>query len=151
MVSDSRPAVIAAGTPFDVPLYAIGTYQLQVWVDGLLCIKGEQYNELSASTISFTFDLPSDSSVVATVTTSTGATSFSTRVQTSSSRDSVLPAGEPFSVPSYTVGSGMCRVYLDGVIAIQGVTWQEVSSTSICFLVDIPTDIEITAVCSAVS
>ena len=149
--SESRDAVIAAGTAFDVPAYEIGTNQLQVWVNGLLCVKGNQYTEVSTSTIAFTFDLPADASVVATVTTSAGSTSFTTQVQTSSSREATMPAGTVFTVPAYTVGSDMCRIYLDGLTAIQDVTWQEVSATSIKFLVDIPADMEITVVCSVVS
>lgn len=151
LTSEIRESVITAGKAFDVPAYEVGADQLQVFVDGLLCVKGSQYTEVSSSSIAFTFDLPADAFVVATVTASKGASALTTQVQTSESRDSVLVAGSAYTVPAYSVGKGMCRVYLDGVMAVQGVTWQEVSPTSISFTVDIPTDVEITAVCSAIS
>lgn len=143
--------MITAGTAFDVPAYAVGASELQVWVDGLLCVKGEQYSELSSTTIAFTFDLPDDATVTATATTAAGGTSFTTAVQSSTSRSAPIASGELYAVPEYTVGSSMCEVYLDGIRAMLGATWDESSSTTIRFLTAIPADMEIVAVCRKVS
>ena len=151
LTSSGRSSVIAAGTAFDVPTYTVGASELQVWIDGLLCVKGEQYTEVSNSTIAFTFDLPADATVTATATTAVGATAFTTSVQASASRSGPIASGELYAVPEYTVGSSMCEVYLDGIRAMLGTTWEEASSTTIRFLTAIPADMEIVAVCRKVS
>lgn len=151
LTSSGRSSVIAAGTAFDVPTYTVGASELQVWIDGLLCVKGEQYEEASATTITFTFDLPADATVTATATTAVGATAFTTSVQASASRSGPIASGELYAVPEYTVGSSMCEIYLDGIRAMVGTTWEEASSTTIRFLTAIPADMEIVAVCRKVS
>lgn len=151
LTSSGRPSAIAAGTTFAVPTYTVGSSELQVWVDGLLCVKGDQYTEVSNSTIAFTFDLPADVSVTATATTAVGATAFTTSVQASASRSGPIASGELYAVPEYTVGSSMCEVYLDGLQAQIGSVWEEASSTAIRFLTAIPADMEIVAVCRKVS
>ena len=151
LTSSGRSSVITAGTAFDVPAYTVGSSELQVWVDGLLCVKGEQYEETSATTIAFTFDLPADATVTATATTAAGATAFTTSVQTSASRSGVIASGELYSVPEYSIGSSMCEVYLNGLQAQIGSVWEEASSSEIRFLTAIPADMEITVVCRKIS
>ena len=151
LTSSGRPSAIAAGTAFDVPTYTVGASELQVWIDGLLCVKGEQYTEVSNEAIAFTFDLPADATVTATATTAVGATAFTTSVQASASRSGPIASGELYAVPEYTVGSSMCEIYLDGIRAPLGTTWEESSSSTIRFLTAIPADMEIVAVCRKVS
>lgn len=147
LTSESRPSVITAGTAFDVPSYTVGSNELLVWVNGLILSKGEHYTETSSGVIAFTFDLPADASVVATATSSSGATAFVTSVQTSASRASDIASGSSYSVPSYSLGASMCEVYLDGLRAAVGSAFSELSETAIQFLTTIPADVEITVVC----
>lgn len=151
LTSSGMASVLPAGTAFDVPVYAVGSSELQVWIDGLLCVRGEQYNEVSPTAVSFTFDLPADASVTATVTTASGATAFTTSTHTSASRETNIASGELYAVPEYSLGSSMCEIYLDGLQAQIGSAWEEASSTSIRFLTAIPADMEIVAVCRLVS
>ena len=151
LISSGRWSDIAAGTAFDVPTYTVGASELQVWIDGLLCVEGEQYTEVSNAAIAFTFDLPADATVTATATTAVGATAFTTSIQASASRSSAIASGELYAVPEYTVGSSMCEIYLDGIRAMVGTTWEEASSTTVRFLTAIPADMEIVAVCRKVS
>lgn len=55
----SRATAIAAGTDFTVPAYRVGFGELQVWLDGVLCVPGEdaahcQYREIGAAGASST-------------------------------------------------------------------------------------------------
>lgn len=72
--------------------------------------------------------------------------SVSRKVFTSSNRSSVLAAGTAFEVPTYTKGDNSLSVSLNGLLCTKGVEYTEVSTTSISFTSDIPTDYEITAV-----
>jgi len=65
--SDSRSAVISAGTAWTVPQHTVGGDELLVWIEGLLCICGVEYTDTSATTITFTSDIPTDFSLVAEV------------------------------------------------------------------------------------
>ena len=58
--TDTRTEALAAGTPYGVPAYAVGTGALMVFLDGILCNAGVEYNELTSTTISFTSDIPLD-------------------------------------------------------------------------------------------
>lgn len=57
---DTRTEALAAGAAYTVPSYAVGTGALMVFLDGILCNAGVEYNELSSTTISFTSDVPLD-------------------------------------------------------------------------------------------
>lgn len=72
--------------------------------------------------------------------------SVSHKVFTSSNRSTVLTAGTAFGVPTYTNGDNSLSVFLNGLLCSNGVEYTEVSTTSISFTSDIPTDFEITAV-----
>lgn len=152
LVSTERASVHPAGVAFDVPLYEVGSGQLQVFYNGLLCLKGadEQYVEDTNTTIKFNFAVPTDAEICAVSTTSSDG-SVSIQTVTSTRRDSVLTAGTPFPVASHAVGSDMIKVYLDGLLCLQGVQFEEVSATAIKFTSDIPADVEITVQTTTVS
>ncbi len=67
VTSDSRSAVLSAGTAWTVPQHTVGSNELLVWIEGLLCISGVEYTDTSATTITFTSDIPTDFSLVAEV------------------------------------------------------------------------------------
>lgn len=148
--SVDRASVHPAGAAFDVPSFTVGSDELQVFFNGLLLVKGQEYSEVSNTTISFTFDLPTDAEITAVSTTSANGAVAMT-AQTSSSRDGVLLAGTPFAVPAHAVGSDLIRVYLDGLLCQEGVHFNEVSSTAISFTSDVAADVEITTIVTVVS
>ena len=45
----SRSAAIAAGTQFTVPRYEVGAHVLEVFLDGVACMTGEQYTETGST------------------------------------------------------------------------------------------------------
>lgn len=75
-----------------------------------------------------------------------GGGSVSRKVFTSSNRSTVLTAGTAFGVPTYTKDDNSLSVFLNGLLCSKSVEYTEVSTTSISFTSDIPTDFEITAV-----
>ena len=149
--SENRANDIAIGTAFDVPKYELGNNSLQVFINGLLCVKDTHYVEKTTSTITFTSIIPKDATITAVVTTSSGATSLSTAIATSESRGNPIPAGQTYTTPPYTVGSDFLKVYLNGVLAVNQVNYEEVSKTSIRFTSEIPTDMQICVVATLVS
>lgn len=44
-LAGSRSAAITAGQKFSVPPYTVGGAQLEVYIDGVACIDGQQYAE----------------------------------------------------------------------------------------------------------
>lgn len=150
LYSVDRSSVHPAGVAFDVPAYTMGSGELQVFFNGILCIAGEQYVEDTATTIKFNFDLPQDAEVCA-ISTSSADGSVVIQTVTSQSRDSVLTAGTPFAVPNHAVGSDLIKVYLDGLLCLETEHYQEVSSSAIVFTSDIPKDMQITVTVTTVS
>lgn len=69
LVSSSRESVITKGTSFTVPEYSIGSGNLQVFYDGLLCREGidAQYLETSTTSITFNDDIATDVEIVVLV------------------------------------------------------------------------------------
>ena len=149
--SENRANDIAIGTAFDVPKYELGNNSLQVFINGLLCVKDTHYLEKTTSTITFTSIIPKDATITAVVTTSSGAGALATTVATSDSRTSDLPVGSTYTTPTYTLGSDLVKVYLDGLLALQGVQYQELTSKSIKFLTAIPKNVQIVVVASVAS
>lgn len=141
-VSVDRASVHPAGTAFDVPRYAIGSGELSVFYNGLLCVAGRDYTEASETTVTFSFDLPVDAEITAVSTTSPDG-SMSLTTQTSESRDGVLKAGTPYAVPAHAVGSDFLKVFLNGLMCQEGVHFTELSSSAISFTSDIPADAQI--------
>lgn len=150
LTSVDRASVHPAGTAFDVPQYQPGTGELQVFFNGILCVKGEQYTEDTETSIKFTFDLPKDAEVCA-VSTSSSDGSVAIQTVTSQSRDSVLVAGAPFAVPQHVVASDLIKVYLNGLLCLEGEHFIEQSATAITFTSDIPADMPITVTVTTVS
>ena len=54
------PAVLKAGTAFEVPEHSVGSTNLLVCYNGALCVAGadEQYVDVSSTSIRFNDDLP---------------------------------------------------------------------------------------------
>lgn len=69
LVSSSRSSVITKGSSFTVPEYTVGSGNLQVFYDGLLCVEGEdaQYIETSSTSITFNDDIATDVEIVVLV------------------------------------------------------------------------------------
>lgn len=69
LVSSSRESVITKGTSFTVPEYSVGSGNLQVFYDGLLCLEGEdaQYVETSSTSITFNDDIATDVEIIVLV------------------------------------------------------------------------------------
>lgn len=64
------------------------------------------------------------------------------------SRADVVPAGEPWTTPSYAPGTGALEVYLDGVYCAAGAQYAETGaagapSEAIVFTFDIGTDFDV--------
>lgn len=150
LTSVDRASVHPAGSPFDVPAYTVGADDLQVFYNGLLLVAGSDYTEASGTTITFSFDLPTDAEVTAVSTTSANG-AVSSSISTSENRAGVLTAGTPFTVQSHAVGSDLIKVYLNGLLCQEGVHFQEVSATAIIFTSDIAADVQITTVVTVVS
>lgn len=74
LTSAVRDAVLTAGTAFEVPEYTKGDNSLAVYIGGLLCTKGVEYNEVTAKTISFTSDIPADFEITVVVYSSSEST-----------------------------------------------------------------------------
>ena len=70
LTSSVRSEVLTAGTAFSVPEYTMGDGSLAVYLCGLLCSKGVEYEEVSAKSISFTSDIPADFEITAVVLSS---------------------------------------------------------------------------------
>ena len=67
VTSNSRESVLTADTAWTVPQHTVGGDELLVWIEGLLCTRGIEYTDASATTITFTSDIPTDFSLVAEV------------------------------------------------------------------------------------
>lgn len=69
LISPSRESVITKGTSFNVPEYTVGSGNLQVFYDGLLCREGAdaQYIETSSTSITFNDDIATDVEIVVLV------------------------------------------------------------------------------------
>lgn len=67
VTSNSREAVLTAGTAWTVPQHTVGGDELLVWIEGLLYTRGVEYTDASSTTITFTSDIPTDFSLVAEV------------------------------------------------------------------------------------
>lgn len=139
-VSQSRDAVVSAGTAFTVPQYTMGSHSLSVYWDGLLTAAGITYTEDTSSTIKFADDLPADVEVIVVIDGS--STTAGTRArQVDDSRAAVLAAGVAYSVPEHSMSENRIRVWLDGLLA-DG-CFEERSTTEIAFNSDIPKDMQI--------
>jgi hypothetical protein len=147
--STARDSILTAGTEFEVPSHTVGNNSLQVYLDGLLCTNGNEYEEASSTAVTFTSDIAADVEILAVVTDPAGST-ITTRTQTDASH-AAYAEGDSYGVPSYSLGAGALKVYLDGLIAVEGVTYKEVTSTTISWLTAIPATTEIYVVASTIN
>ena len=67
VTSNSREAVLTAGTAWTVPQHTVDSNELAVYIEGLLCTRGIEYTDKSATTIAFTSDIPAAFSLAAEV------------------------------------------------------------------------------------
>lgn len=91
--SSNRSETLTAGTALVVPAYTVGDNSLSVYIGGLLCSKGVEYNEVTAKTISFTSDMPANFEITVVAYSSSESAGGAVAVQTDESRASVLKAG----------------------------------------------------------
>lgn len=146
LTSVDRGSVLTAGTVFTVPEYKSDLNNLQVYLDGLLCIPGSngQYTEYSATGIKFTFDIAPSSEITALVTVGSSYEGKLTyRLLTSENRSSDLPIGTAFNVPEHQVGFGRLKVYLDGILLQENLDYTEINSSSIQFNFNLPASSQI--------
>ena len=136
LTSVDRGSVLVAGTDFTVPEYSSELNNLQVYVDGLLCVPGEsgQYIEVSSTVIRFNFDIQPSSEITALATIgSSYEGKLVQRSLISENRTTDLEVGATFNVPEHQVGYGRLKVYLDGLMLQEQIDYTEVNSSSIAF------------------
>ena len=143
LTSSVRSEVLAAGTAFTVPVYTVGDNSLSVYIGGLLCSKGIEYNEVTAKTISFTSDIPAGFEITVVVYSSSESAGGAVAVQNDKAGASVLKAGTAYAVPTHPLAENRLKVYLGGALS-DG--WTEVSETAISFNCDIPAMMPITVI-----
>ena len=141
--SSNRSETLTAGTAFEVPTYTKGDNSLSVYIGGLLCSKGVEYNEVTAKTISFTSDVPAGFEITVVAYSSSESAGGAVAVQTDESRASVLKAGTAYAVPTHPLAENRLKVYLGGALS-DG--WTDVSETAISFNCDIPAMMPITVI-----
>ncbi len=67
VTSNSREAVLTAGTAWTVPQHTVDSNELAVYIEGILCTRGVEYTDASSTTITFTSDIPAAFSLAAEV------------------------------------------------------------------------------------
>ena len=146
LTSVDRGSVLVAGTDFTVPEYSSELNNLQVYIDGLLCVPGVsgQYIEVSSTIIRFNFDIQPSSEI--TVLATVGSSYEGKLVQRtliSEGRSTDLVVGASFNVPEHQVGYGRLKVYLDGLMLQEQIDYSEVNSSSIQFNFNLPASSQI--------
>lgn len=121
--------------------FTVGSHQVKVFLNGLLIPEGIGFTENSDGTsVEILYSLTVGDEIDIEVST---ATSLTVVVQRDSSRDAVMAAGTSYTVPEHKVGINHLTVYLDGMCALEGITYTDASTTTITFTNDIPIDMEI--------
>ena len=133
VVSTSRSASI---TTFDTPPYTLGSHELQVFLNGLLCVEGTDYTETASGKISFGTAIAPDIHIAAIVTNGKDPVA----VAVSQSRPAAISSGAAYDVPDHTVGGNKLQVFIDGLLAAPTVDYQEISQTQIVFNDSVPAD-----------
>lgn len=136
VVSTSRSAAI---TTFDTPPYTVGSHELQVFLNGLLCVAGTDYTETASGKITFTSSIANDAHIAAIVTKDSEAVAL----VVSQSRTSDMASGSAMDVPDHAVGSNRLQVFIDGLLATPVIDYQEKSRTQIVFNDSVPADRQI--------
>lgn len=136
VVSTSRSASI---TSFDTPPYTVGSHDLQVFLNGLLCVEGTDYTETSSGKITFSTAIAPDIHIAAIVTNGKDPV----QVAVSQSRPAAIASGAAYDVPEHTVGGNKLQVFIDGLLVAPTVDYQEISQTQIVFNDSVPADRQI--------
>lgn len=136
VVSTSRSASI---TTFDTPPFTVGSHELQVFLNGLLCVEGTDYTETASGKISFSTAIAPDIHIAAIVANGTDPV----QVAVSQSRPSAIASGAAYDVPEHTVGGNKLQVFIDGLLVTPTVDYQEISQTQIVFNDSVPADRQI--------
>ena len=150
LTSVDRADVIAAGTAFSVPTYALGSDELQIFINGLLCVKGREYTEDTTTTVKFTEAIATDIEISAVVTKSVEG-GLLNESAVSENRSAVIASGTVYEVPEHTVGLGRLKVYLDGLLCQLGVHYHDLTETTISFTSDIPAEMQIAVIVTEVN
>ena len=58
VTSQTLTTALTADTSWTVPSHTVGSKELAVYIDGLLCTAGVEYKDASATTVTFTSDIP---------------------------------------------------------------------------------------------
>lgn len=136
VVSTSRSASI---TSFDTPPYTVGSHELQVFLNGLLCVEGTDYTETSSGKITFSSSIGKNEHIAAIVTNGQDPV----QVAVSQSRPTAIASGGAYDVPEHTVGGNKLQVFIDGLLVTPTVDYQEISQTQIVFNDSVPADRQI--------
>lgn len=136
VVSTSRSASI---TSFDTPPYVVGSHELQVFLNGLLCIEGTDYTETSSGKITFSSSIGKNEHIAAIVTNGQDPV----QVAVSQSRPTAIASGGAYDVPEHTVGGNKLQVFIDGLLITPTIDYQEISQTQIVFNDSVPADRQI--------
>lgn len=139
--SGSRSAVVTAGSDFTVPEYVVGSGRLQIWMDGLLCMAGDDpalhtYKEVGpvggvSTVIQFHQDIGQSFEIYTRALTTRAVVGTSQQMplmpdaasvllSAGGSRGDVIAAGSDFTVPDYVVGSNRLQVFMDGLLCMAG-------------------------------
>lgn len=136
VVSTSRSEPV---TSFDTPPYTVGSHDLQVFLNGLLCVEGTDYAEISSGKITFSTAIAPDIHIAAIVTNGQDPV----QVAVSQSRPSAIASGGTYDVPEHTVGGNKLQVFVDGLLITPTIDYQEISQTQIVFNDSVPADRQI--------
>lgn len=136
IVSTSRAASI---TTFDTPPYTVGSHDLQVFLNGLLCVEGTDYTETASGKVTFSTAIGKNEHIAAIVTNGKDPVA----VAISQSRPSAIASGAAYDVPDHTVGGNKLQVFIDGLLVTPTIDYQEISQTQIVFNDSVPADRQI--------
>lgn len=136
LTSTSRPS---AATVFATPNYTLGSHELQVFLNGLLCVEGVDYAETNSSSITFSTPIAGDTQVTLVVMSSEETIA----VAVSQSRPTAIASGAAYDVPEHEVGSNRLQVFVDGLLLMPVADYQEISKTQIVFTDSVPADRQI--------
>lgn len=136
VVSTSRSEPV---TSFDTPPYTVGSHDLQVFLNGLLCVEGTDYTETSSGKITFSTAIAPDIHIAAIVTNGKEPV----EVAVSQSRPTAIASGGAYDVPEHTVGGNKLQVFIDGLLITPTIDYQEISQTQIVFNDSVPADRQI--------
>lgn len=64
-VETALDADLPAGTPVAAPAHAVGSAKLQVYLDGVLCVPGEQYTDATSNSVKFLDSIPAGHQITA--------------------------------------------------------------------------------------